>query len=297
MQLGYALPFGDIGGDPATVREVATLAAETGYDDLMLPDHVLGANPRSLGPEGRPKASNLYHDPFVLFGYLAAMLPRMAFSTQVLILPQRQTVLVAKQAACLAVLAEGRFRLGIGVGWNEPEFIGLGENFRNRGRRSVEQVEVMQKLWAEEFVEYEGQWHRLPDVGINPRPPGGAIPVWFGGHVPETLERCARLGDGWIQLAHPPGQGALDAFDQLKRLTAAAGRDPAAMGLEIWMSCAEGDEHAWREEALFWKRAGVGRLTLHNCFSNSCHKRIAATDKATHLALMRRWHDALADLK
>lgn len=296
MQLGYAPPFGDIGGDPATVREVTALAVELGYDDLMLPDHVLGANPATLGAGGRPKASNLYHEPFVTFGFMAALAPKMGFSTQVLILPQRQTVLVAKQAACLAVLCEGRFRLGVGVGWNEPEFIGLGENFRNRGKRSVEQVEVMQKLWAEEFVTYKGQWHDLPNVGINPRPPGGKLPVWFGGHVQETLERTARLGDGWIQLALPVGAEVQARFDELKRMTAAAGRDPAAMGFEVWMSCAEGDERDWQREARAWLAMGVNRIVLHNCFSNACHKRIAATDRATHLALMKRWKLAISEV-
>jgi len=296
MQFGYALPLGDVGGDPATVRELTALATEAGFDDLMLPDHVLGVNPARAKADGRPKASNLYHDPFVLFGFLAGIAPGMGFSTQVLILPQRQTVLVAKQAACLAVLCEGRFRLGVGVGWNEAEFIGLGENFRNRGKRSVEQVEVMQRLWAEEFVSFEGQWHSLPDVGINPRPPGGRVPVWFGGHVPETLDRIARMGDGWMQLAKPPGPEVIAEFDTIKRLTEAAGRDPDAIGLEVWVSCAEGAEREWREHAMTWKRAGATRIVLHNTFSNACHKRIAATDRPTHVALMQRWKRAASDL-
>ena len=293
MHLGYALPFGDIGGDPATVREITAMAVAAGYDDLVLPDHVLGANPNALGPNDRPKASNLYHDPFVLFAFLAGIAPKTHFSTQVLILPQRQTVLVAKQAACLAVLCEGRFRLGIGVGWNEPEFIGLNENFRNRGKRSVEQIEVMQKLWANDFVTYEGQWHKLPNVGINPRPPGGRVPVWFGGHVPETLQRCARLGDGWTQLAHPMGDGYIAAFDELKRLTEAAGRDPAKMGLEVWVSCAEGAEREWRAEAEWWAKHGATHIVLHNQFSNPCHKRVAETDRASHERYMQRWIKAV----
>jgi probable F420-dependent oxidoreductase len=296
MHLGYALPFGDIGGDPATVREITALAVEAGYADLMLPDHVLGVNPKALTPDGRPKASNLYHDPFVLFGFLAGIAPTTHFSTQVLILPQRQTALVAKQAACLAVLCEGRFRLGVGVGWNEPEFIGLNENFRNRGKRSVEQVEVMQKLWASDFVDYTGKYHTLPNVGINPRPPGGRIPVWFGGHVPETLERIARLGDGWMQLAKPPGPDVVADFDTLRALTAAAGRDPAKIGLEVWVSCAEGNEADWRAHALAWKRLGVTHMVLHNTFVNASHKRIAATDKASHVAFMQRWIKAVQDI-
>jgi probable F420-dependent oxidoreductase len=249
------------------------------------------------GGAGRPKASNLYHDPFVLFGFLAATCsPRMHFSTQVLILPQRQTALVAKQAACLAVLCEGRFRLGIGVGWNEAEFIGLNENFHNRGRRSEEQVQVMQALWAQDFVNFQGKWHHIPNAGINPRPPGGKVPIWFGGHQEVTLQRIARWGDGWVQLSYPAGPKALGEFDKLKRLTAAAGRDPDTIGLEVWVSCAEGGEQEWREEVRFWKRAGVSHVTLHNCYAGHHHKRIAARDMATHMALLRRWHAAVAEL-
>jgi alkanesulfonate monooxygenase SsuD/methylene tetrahydromethanopterin reductase-like flavin-dependent oxidoreductase (luciferase family) len=145
MQLGALLPFGDIGGDPAVLREYAQAAESVGYDFIEAPDHVLGQNPAGAS-SGERIADGLYHDPFVLFGYLAGICPKLGFSTGVLILPQRQTVLVAKQAACLDVLCGGRFRLGIGVGWNEIEFTGLNENFHNRGRRSEEQVQVMQKL-------------------------------------------------------------------------------------------------------------------------------------------------------
>jgi probable F420-dependent oxidoreductase len=296
MHLGYSLPLGDVGGDPATVREFAARAMELRYADIVLPDHVLGVDPGLLSADGRPKASNLYHDPFVLFAFLAGIAPGMHFSTQVLILPQRQTALVAKQAACLAVLCEGRFRLGVGVGWNEAEFIGLGENFRNRGRRSVEQVEVMQKLWAEPFIDYKGQWHTLPHVGINPRPPGGQIPVWFGGHVPETLARIARLGDGWMQLALPPGPEMAEQWDTIRRLAEQAGRDPARIGLEVWVSCAEGEERDWQAEARRWQAAGATRICLHNTFTNPVHKRVRETDKASHLEYMRRWRQAMGEV-
>ena len=166
MELGTLLPEGDIGGAPATVHEYAQTAEALGYDFLEAPDHVLGANEASAAESGRTGAG-LYHDPFVLFGYLAGCTTKLGFSTGVLILPQRQTVLVAKQAACLDVLSGGRFRLGIGVGWNEVEFTGLNENFHNRGRRSEEQVQVMQKLWAEPHVTFKGRWHTIDDAGIT----------------------------------------------------------------------------------------------------------------------------------
>jgi len=164
MQLGTLLPLGDIGGDPAIVREYAQAAEQVGYDFVEAPDHVLGASEASAPEPGRTGAG-LFHDPFVLFGYLAGCIQKLGFSTGVLILPQRQTVLVAKQAACLDVLCGGRFRLGIGVGWNEVEFTGLNENFHNRGRRSEEQVQVMQKLWAEPHVTFKGRWHTVEDAG------------------------------------------------------------------------------------------------------------------------------------
>src|SRR6202047_4540991 len=159
MQLGALLPLGDIGGDPATVREYAQAGEAIGYGFVEAPDHVLDASEASASEAGRTGAG-LYHDPFVLFGYLAGCTQKLGFSTGGLILPQRQTVLVAKQAASLDVLCGGRFRLGIGVGWNEVEFLGVNEDFHNRGPRDEEQVDVMQALWREPHVDVTGKWHR-----------------------------------------------------------------------------------------------------------------------------------------
>ena len=163
MQLGGLAPFGDIGGDPATVRDYAQGIEALGYDFLEVPDHVLGANvdaaTRATG--NVTIADHLYHDPFVVLGFLSGCTKTLGFSTGVLILPQRQTALVAKQAACLDVLCGGRFRLGIGVGWNPIEFTGLNENFSNRGRRSEEQIQVMQALWAEPHITFKGRWHTI----------------------------------------------------------------------------------------------------------------------------------------
>src|SRR5271167_4762682 len=223
MQLGTLLPLGDIGGDPAAVREYAQAAESIGYDFVEAPDHVLGASEASAPEPGRTGAG-LFHDPFVLFGFLAGCTTKLGFSTGVLILPQRQTVLVAKQAASLDVLCGGRFRLGIGVGWNEVEFTGLNEDFHNRGKRSVEQVKVMQALWAEPHVRFAGEFHQIDDAGINPRPASGRVPIWYGGHAEATFRRCARYGDGFMPLAYPPGDAALAAFAKLRALTRNAGR-------------------------------------------------------------------------
>src|SRR5229473_5689765 len=241
MELGTLLPLGDIGGDPAVVREYAQTAEAIGYDFVEAPDHVLGVNAASRPGWDRNTSTDLYHDPFVLFGFLAGCTGIGDFSTQVLILPQRQTVLVAKQAACLDVLCGGRFRLGIGVGWNDVEFVGLNEDFHNRGRRSEEQVEVMQALWAEPHVAVKGKWHRIDDAGINPRPASGRVKLWYGGHADVTLRRVVKWGDGWMPLAYPPGEEARAAFDKLRGYAEAAGRDPATIGIDTRVSAA-GDE-------------------------------------------------------
>ena len=181
---------------------------------------------RRRGPTGicsRNTSKDLFHDPFVLFGFLAGCTSKLGFSTGVLILPQRQTVLVAKQAASLDVLCGGRFRLGIGVGWNEVEFLGLNENFRNRGRRSEEQVQVMQALWAEDHVTFKGRYHTIDDAGINPRPASGRVPVWFGGHHDATLTRIAKWGDGWMPNAYAPDQSAHRCVREAARADARRG--------------------------------------------------------------------------
>jgi probable F420-dependent oxidoreductase len=297
MQLGVALPFGDIGGGAAVAREFAQIAEEAGYDDLMLADHVLGVNVASRPDwDDRNTSKDFFHDPFVLFGFLSACTTRIGFSTQVLILAQRQTVLVAKQAASLDLLSGGRFRLGVGVGWNEVEFVGLNEDFHNRGRRSEEQVQVMQMLWAEPHVAFKGKWHTIDDAGINPRPASGRIPVWFGGHMDVTLRRTAKWGDGWIMLAHPPGDAARAEFDRLRRYTEEEGRDPAAMGIEVWVSTAIGAEAEWRDEFRFWKRAGVSRVTLNSGYNRYHHRRIAGRTMEAHVDALRRYRAAVADL-
>src|SRR6266853_762643 len=189
MKLGVALPIVDIGGEPDTIRDFVQAAEEIGYQGIALPDHVLGANPASRPgwTQQRGRSTDLYHDPFVLFGFLAAVTKIEDFSTQVLILPQRQTALVAKQAASLDVLSQGRFRLGIGVGWNEVEFTGLNEDFHNRGRRSEEQVAAVHPLWAAPHVVLPCKCHPIEVAGITPRPASGRLPLWYGGHADVPL--------------------------------------------------------------------------------------------------------------
>ena len=298
MQLGALVPFGEFGGDPQSVRDYAQGLEAAGYDFVEAPDHVLGVNVASRPDweRGRNTSQDLFHDPFVLLSYLAGVAPKLGLSTGVLIVAQRQTALVAKQAACLDVLCKGRFRLGIGVGWNEVEYVALNENFKNRGRRSEEQVQVMQALWKNEHVTFNGQFHTINDVGINPRPASGRVPVWYGGHHENTLSRIAKWGDGWMPNAFAPDQSAVDIFARLRAMVEAEGRDPAAVGIEVWTSCGAGSEADWRKETAFWKGLGVTHICLTTTFHKRHHHRIAGHTLGDHLAAAKRFHDAIADI-
>ncbi len=297
MKIGITLPLVDIGGEPATVRDFAQAAEGLGYQHLGAPDHVLGVNIASRPDWGnRNTSKDFFHDPFVMFGFLAACTTSIGFSTQVLILAQRQTALVAKQAACLDVLSGGRFRLGVGVGWNPVEFVGLNENFKDRGKRSEEQVAVMKALWTDPHVTFKGQWHTIDDAGINPLPGARAVPVWFGGHEDVTLQRIAKWGDGWIMLAHPLGDVATAEFAKLRAYVKEAGRDPSSVGLEVWVSTGEGGPDDWRREFQGWKSAGVTHVTVNSTYARGPHKRIAGRTMADHMAAMRDYMAAVKDL-
>lgn len=296
MQLGITLPLIDTGGDPAIVRDFAQAAEGLGYHHLGAPDHVLGANVANRPDWGnRNTSADLFHDPFVLFGFLSACTTRIGFSTQVMILPQRQTALVAKQAACLDVLSGGRFRLGVGIGWNAVEFEALGENFKDRGRRSEEQIAVMKALWEQPHVTFEGQWHKITDAGINPLPAARRVPLWLGGHEDVTLRRIARHADGWIMLAHAQGAAADAAFATLRDYVAEADRDPTSVGIEVWVSTAEGGPDDWRRALQGWKASGVTHVTVNSTYARGPHKRIPGRTLADHMAAMRDYMAAVKD--
>ena len=297
MQLGANLPVGDIGTGPVVVRDYAQAVEGLGYDYLLSPDHVLGKNPAAPDAGRRVgTTATAYHDPFVLFGFLAGCTQKLGFAVGVLILAQRQAALVAKQAACLDELSGGRFRLGVGVGWNEIEFQGLNENFRNRGKRSEEQVRYMQALWANPHISFDGEFHKLDDGGINPRPKSGRVPIWFGGHADATFRRAAMYGDGFMQLAYPAGDEALAAFAKLRGLIREAGRKESDVGIEVWVSPGKGAEEDWRKEISFWKNAGVTHATVHTHYASANHKRIDGSSVADHAAAITRYRAAVSDL-
>lgn len=297
MQIGITYPQTDIHGDPAVVRDFAQMAEGLGYNYLAAADHVLGVNAASRPDWGqRNTSADFFHDPFCLFSFLSACTEKLGFSTEVMILPQRQTALAAKQAACLDVLSKGRFRFGVGIGWNPVEYVGLNESFQNRGKRSEEQLQVMQALWAEPHVTFKGQWHTIDDAGINPLPGKGKVPLWLGGHEDVTLRRIAKWGDGWIMLAHPLGDAARAEFDKLRGYVKEAGRDPASVGLSVWTSTAQGGPDDWRREAAGWKALGVTHITLNSTFGRYGHQRIAGRTVADHTKAMCDYIAAVQDL-
>ena len=249
------------------MREFAQQSEALGYDFVEAPDHVLGVNAASRPGWDRNTSKDLFHDPFVLFGYLAGVTQNLGFSTGVLILPQRQTVLVAKQAACLDVLcrrpvpARRRGRLERGrIHRPQREFPRPRPPLRGAGAGHADAVG---RAACDVF---KGRWHTIEDAGINPRPASGKVPVWFGGHHERTLERIAKCGDGWMPNAYPPDQTALDVFARLRRLTEAAGRDPAKVGIEVWVSMGTGSEADWAGKPASGSQAGASHLTLTTTF-------------------------------
>ena len=263
MKLGAVFPQTEIGNDPGAIREYAQAAESLGYNHIIAFDHVLGANAESRpGWSGGYRHTDAFHEPFVLFGYLSGHTTTIELVTAVIILPQRQTTLVAKQAAAVDVLSGGRLRLGIGVGWNAVEYEALGEDFSNRGRRSEEQIDVMRKLWTNDLISYDGRWHKITDAGLNPLPIQQPIPVWFGGAAPQTLSRVATIGDGWFPLFQPDERGA-ELVDSMKRQAEAAGRDPGSIGIESWVSMRGLSESQWRERVETWRGLGATHMSVN----------------------------------
>ena len=263
MKIGVVFPQTEIGADPGAARDFAQAAESLGYDHILAFDHVLGANiakrPDWQGPYTHEDS---FHEPFVLFGYLAALTRTIGLVTGIIILPQRQTALVAKQAAVLDTLSGGRLRFGIGIGWNDVEFEALGENFHDRGRRSEEQVEVMRALWTQPQVSFKGKWHTINDAGINPRPIQQPLPLWFGGHADPVLRRIARLGDGWFPLSRPDSDTQA-RIERLRGYTREAGRDPDDIGIESWVAIAGQSPDQWIERVATWKAAGATHVSVN----------------------------------
>jgi probable F420-dependent oxidoreductase len=266
MQLGVIFPQTEIGADPKAVRDFAQAAEEIGYDHLIVFDHVLGADPTHYpGWQGAYTKEHMFHEPLVLYGYLAAVTQRLELVTAVIILGQRQTALVAKQAAEVDVLSGGRLRLGVGIGWNHVEYEALGEHFHTRGKRSEEQIAVLRALWTQDVVDFHGRWHHISHAGLNPLPIQRPIPVWFGGGRPGVevvIERIGRLGDGWFP-QFPPDAVGQATIERMRGYARAAGRDPAAIGIEGRIRVANSSPDTWPRQAEDWGTLGATHLSVN----------------------------------
>lgn len=285
MQIGVTFPQTEIGADPAAIRDYAQAAEGLGYSHLVAFDHVLGADPSNRPGWRGYSQKDLFHEPFVLFGYLAA-LTHFELVPAVIILPQRQTALVAKQAAEVDVLTGGKFRLGVGIGWNPVEYEALGMDFRTRGRVIDEQIEVMRLLWSKEVVSYTGKYHTITEAGLNPLPVRRSIPVWLGGGVDAALRRVARIGDGWFPQGRPDEQ-MRETLERLRGYIREAGRDPASVGIEARMSASSGNLDEWVRQTNAWRDLGATHISI-----NTMNAGYKSLDE--HIEAIRRYKEAIS---
>ena len=294
MRVGAVFPQLEIGTDPDVIARYARTVEELGYDHLVIFDHVLGADAnRPGGWTGAYDHRSMFHEPLVLFGYLAAITTRLELATAVLVLPQRQTALVAKQAAEVDILSRGRLILGVGIGWNQVEYEALGMSFTNRGRRIEEQIALLRALWTQEVVEFEGRWHRIARAGINPVPVQRPIPIWMGGGwdrqkrttVETALRRIARLADGWFTHL-PPNEDGRTGMEDFRRLVREEGRDPAKVPVEGRLPAAGSGPDEWKRGIDAFRQMGMTSVEL-----NTMGAGYRAVDE--HLDALRRFRELI----
>ena len=261
MKLGIVFPHNEIGNDPGAIKAYAQGAEALGADHMLIYDHVLGADPDRPGGFAGPYDKDVaFHEPFTVFSFMAAVTERIVFSTCVLILPQRQTALVAKQAAELAILSGNRFRLGIGTGWNDVEYEALNVPFNARGKRQEEQVELLRRLWEADSLSFDGDFHTVTKASILPRP-DQPIPIWFGGGAPALLRRCARLGQGWVPIGGPNDASA-EALATLKAEREVAGLTWDGFGVQAQAQFSGGTPERWNKHAERWRNLGCTHLAV-----------------------------------
>ncbi|MGW6332943.1 LLM class F420-dependent oxidoreductase [Nocardia rhamnosiphila] len=261
MRVGVVYPQTELGGDPGAIRAYGQRVEELGYRHILAYDHVVGADPTvHTGWDRGYDVHTTFSEPLVMFGFLAAVTRSVELVTGVIILPQRQTVLVAKQAAEVDLLSGGRLRLGVGVGWNAVEYEALGANFVDRGTRTDEQIALLRRLWCEQSVTFDGEYHRVTGAGIAPLPVQQPIPVWIGAASAPGYRRAGRLADGWFPLI-APGSELDDARAVVEQAALGAGRDPAAIGMEGRVIYS-GDIDAVAAELAAWKKAGATHVSV-----------------------------------
>ncbi|HZU47521.1 MAG TPA: LLM class F420-dependent oxidoreductase [Mycobacterium sp.] len=288
MRIGVVFPQTEIGADAGAVRAYAEHVEGLGFSHLLAYDHVVGADPNvHVGWNGPYDLHSTFHEPLVTFGYLAAVTTSLELVTGIVILPQRQAVLVAKQAAEVDLLSRGRLRLGVGLGWNAVEYEALGEDFSTRGRRCEEQVDLMRQLWTKETVTYRGRWHHVTGAGLAPLPVQRPIPVWFGASSPRAYRRAGRLADGWFPMVGP-GPQLDEALRLLRQAATEAGRNPAHIAMEGRVSW-RGNPDQLVDDVRRWAAAGASHVSI-----NTMGAGLASVDD--HLAVLATAADATKTL-
>ena len=286
VRIGVVFPQTEIGTDPVAIRDYVQAAEGLGYTHVLAYDHVLGADVRGRPDwKGPYTHTTMFHEPLVLFGYMAGFTTSLEFVTGILILPQRQTALVAKQAAEVDVLSHGRFRLGVGIGWNDVEYQALGEKFTDRGKRSEEQIAVLRALFSQESVTFHGRWHTIEAAGINPRPRSQPLPIWLGGGTEATLHRVGRLADGWFPQL-PPDESLSSAIQTIQQAAREAGRDPSAIGIEGRIAYAGGTPDTWNAPVQAWRARGASHLSLNTMGAG-------LVGAAAHIDAIRRFKESV----
>jgi probable F420-dependent oxidoreductase len=294
MRASAVFPQLEIGTDPDVIAKYAQTVEKLGYDRLVMFDHVLGADSnRPGGWTGVYDHRSMFHEPLVLFGYLAAITSRLTLATAILVLPQRQTALVAKQAAEVDILSRGRLIIGVGIGWNQVEYEALGMSFTNRGKRIEEQIGLLRLLWTKDVVDFKGRWHRVDRAGINPLPVQRPIPIWMGGGwdrqkrtvTEPVLRRIAKLADGWFTHlpANDDGRAGMDAF---RRLLREEGRDPASVPVEGRLLAANSGPEDWKRGIESFQQIGVTSVEL-----NTMGAGYRSVDE--HLEALRRFRELI----
>ena len=261
MRIGVVFPQTELGGDVGAVRAYGQGVESLGFRHLLAYDHVVGADPAVYeGWDGPYDLHTTFHEPFVMFGYLAAV-TSLELVTGIIILPQRQTALVAKQAAEVDLLTEGRFRFGAGIGWNKVEYDALGQDFRTRGRRLDEQIVLLRRLWTEPSVVFDGTFDHIRGAGLAPLPVQRPIPVWLGAQSPVAYRRVGRVADGWFPQISP-GPDLDEAMRLVAEAATEAGRDPATIGMEGRVTW-RGDPGQLGERLGQWQQAGATHVSIN----------------------------------
>jgi probable F420-dependent oxidoreductase len=291
MNIGVVFPHAEAGTDPAAIHDFAQAAEALGFSHIVAFDHVLGADPSGRGDwAGRYTHETPFREPLTLFAFIAGVTTSIGLASGVIILPQRQTALVAKQAAEVQLLSNGRLRLGVGTGWNAVEFEALGQDFHTRGKREEEQIALLRRLWDEDVVTFEGRWDRVDRAGINPRP-AHRIPIWLGGRHDAVPRRAARLADGWLPL-FAPGDELTEALARLDGYLAAAGRTRADFGIEGFVNYDPVDPDRWARQLERWREAGATHVSLRTMPPGLNAPR-PGISMDTHIAAMRAYREGL----